>query len=145
TGCAGGPPPHRRATGRIVERRVGEGEGGVPFGGESGVLRAALGESRAVDAEFARGEAGVAGASERGEEGPVLELLAAVERTRHGAGVASEILFFKAGQPSSAAFGGTSPVNGGGLEETLVRPPPLTGEAEGTRHRSPVVIRGQFA
>jgi hypothetical protein len=81
--------------GRIVQPGMGKGEGGVPFGGEGGAVRAALGVSRAVDAELARGEADVAGAAQHGEEAVVLERLAAVERARHRPGLASEILHCK--------------------------------------------------
>jgi hypothetical protein len=74
---------------------VGEGESGVPFGGEGRVARAALGISRAMDPEFARGAASVAGAAQGGEKPLVLERLAAVEGARHGVALANEILHFK--------------------------------------------------
>jgi hypothetical protein len=60
---------------------VGGGEDQVPFGGEGGAFRAAPGVSGAVDIELAAGEADIAGAAERGEEGGVLALLAGRERS----------------------------------------------------------------
>ena len=64
---------------------VGQRQRGVPFGGEGGVAGAALGEGGAVDADLSRGEPGVTGAGEDGEESAVLALLSGGEGARHGA------------------------------------------------------------
>ncbi|MFL9841375.1 hypothetical protein ABS767_10405 [Sphingomonas sp. ST-64] len=74
---------------RFVQAGMGEGERGIPFGGERGVPGAALGHGRAMEAETSCRLARIAGAAQRGEEGLVLVRLAPVE----GAGAGHRTVF----------------------------------------------------
>ena len=104
-GFDGSGRPRAGAAG-AVEAGVGGGEGDLPFGGEGGVSGAALGVGGAVDAEAARGQAGVAGLRERLQEAGVLQRLAAGEGAgrgvvRHAEFSAEQILFYNPVLPPS--------------------------------------------
>jgi hypothetical protein len=106
----GGGRRHGLARTRAAgDRGLRRDQGGVPLLGEGGMAGAALGEGGAVAADRARGEPGIAGAGERGEEARILERLRAGEGSRHPHGLLVHVMFsdgillVKSSRPAAAS------------------------------------------